>query len=1279
MRRFLKQLVKWLAVTLGVLVILLAIGIGAFRVFVARAPEYQAELQAWVAGELGLFVSFDQLNARWGLRGPELTLDDVRIGRDGATATLIAAESADVGLDAMALLLERELRLSRLTIEGLSISIEGSAEGRFQLAGAPPGESTGFGALIPEHVEVIVRGGQVRYHDTGRNEDWVFEGVAMSLTRTAETLAITATAAPAATLADGLDLTFNAENDDERDTRWRLTTELEGVDAAALSRLLPTEAVYAVGGTGDAALSIESGQGRLEHATVDVALDNVVLPGVETTGVPTFERVALTADWRADANGGWRLNVSDVDLARRGQRWPLRATAMLGVDRQAGIVRSITAKSDFLRLEDLEPIVRAVAPASVIAEWNELDAHGDLRDIDLTLTRSSGADWAYALGASFADLEVAATDARPGLRGLTGTLTADERSGTLELASRDVTLDWPTIFADAVSASSVSGSLLWRQGRDVLRVVSNDLTVGVLGTDIQSSLELTLPLDGGPAHLDLESTAERVDLVPAKAYLPTPRMPTAVVNWLMSAIQGGTARNLELNFFGPVAAFPFDGGEGYFRVGADIENATLEFVPGWPRGEELDGRIEFVNAGFSALARGWVLGNRAEDFAVEIPEMREAVLTVAGRTQGPLTEVLAFLQATPLIAKQLGPEYSRMRAHSGVGAVELKVDVPLRNRSAFTLDAELRVAGGDLSIDGFPPHATDINGVLEIDGTTVTSPSLEAIFLDGPVTASLTVPDDSGYRAALAVDGEATAASIVSAFGLPLTDQIGGQTRWQGELLLPARVTPPSPLRISVETNLAGLALRLPAPLAKEPGEPTNVLLDFTFPPEGGLAIDGNFGATRRLALRYSRGDLGLEFDRGTVQLGGDPPQLPAAPGLVVRGNVPAFDLDEWLALADAPSRDRTRTLLAAAELEIGDFAAFGQQLGATRLDAHRENDFWNVAIVSEPVAGYISIPQGTDRPQIVANMERVYWALGSGDGPRELDPRTLPGIALQAAELAIDDHRLGRVSADLVPDAMGLRLVSFASATESYTAEGSGSWLAGPGGPATRVAANVTSTDVSLALSELGFTPFIAAEVADVTASLHWPGGPDERWRDHVSGDVAMRFEKGSLPELDPGAGRVVGLLSIAALPRRLALDFRDVFSPGFVFDEISGDFTVIDGDAYTDNLKMAGPGAEIGVIGRTGLRDRDYQQQAVVTAEPGNVLPTVGALVAGPTVGAAWWLFMRIFRKPLQGIGRASYCVTGTWDDPQVERLTGDGVDEVERCAALPPGGFTAATEQN
>ena len=151
------------------------------------------------------------------------------------------------------------------------------------------------------------------------------------------------------------------------------------------------------------------------------------------------------------------------------------------------------------------------------------------------------------------------------------------------------------------------------------------------------------------------------------------------------------------------------------------------------------------------------------------------------------------------------------------------------------------------------------------------------------------------------------------------------------------------------------------------------------------------------------------------------------------------------------------------------------------------------------------------------------------------------------------------------------------------------------------------------------------------------------------------------------------MGLLSISALPRRLALDFRDVFNRGLVFDEINADFVVVDGNAYTDNLKLTGPVAEVGVIGRTGLRDHDYRTQAVVTAEPGKVLPTVGVLLGGPAVAAALLIFTRIFKKPLKGIGRASYCVSGSWQEPMVERLSQEQTREgrdlrraaAERCA--------------
>src|SRR5690606_7597216 len=197
---------------------------------------------------------------------------------------------------------------------------------------------------------------------------------------------------------------------------------------------------------------------------------------------------------------------------------------------------------------------------------------------------------------------------------------------------------------------------------------------------------------------------------------------------------------------------------------------------------------------------------------------------------------------------------------------------------------------------------------------------------------------------------------------------------------------------------------------------------------------------------------------------------------------------------------------------------------------------------------------------------------------------------------------------------------------------------------------------------------PIASGEMADITGNVSWPGAPTDDWMQHLGGELSLRLEKGSLLDIDPGAGRVVGLMSITALPRRLALDFRDVFNRGLVFDELGGDFTIIDGNAYTDNLKVAGPAVEIGVAGRIGLRARDYRQQAVVTAEPGNMLPTVGGLLGGPGVGAALLIFTRIFKEPLKGIGRASYCVTGSWDEPVVERLTAEEIEQGRLCADLP-----------
>jgi uncharacterized protein YhdP len=144
---------------------------------------------------------------------------------------------------------------------------------------------------------------------------------------------------------------------------------------------------------------------------------------------------------------------------------------------------------------------------------------------------------------------------------------------------------------------------------------------------------------------------------------------------------------------------------------------------------------------------------------------------------------------------------------------------------------------------------------------------------------------------------------------------------------------------------------------------------------------------------------------------------------------------------------------------------------------------------------------------------------------------------------------------------------------------------------------------------------------------------------------------------------------MSIVALPRRLSLDFRDVFAKGFGFDEITGTFRITNGETSTCNLTLKGPAADIGIVGRAGLATRDYHQTAIVNASVGDTLPIVGALAAGPQVAAALLIFSRIFKKPLQGVGQVYYDIKGSWDEPTIETTNAEAFAATYAAAGCPP----------
>jgi uncharacterized protein YhdP len=274
-------------------------------------------------------------------------------------------------------------------------------------------------------------------------------------------------------------------------------------------------------------------------------------------------------------------------------------------------------------------------------------------------------------------------------------------------------------------------------------------------------------------------------------------------------------------------------------------------------------------------------------------------------------------------------------------------------------------------------------------------------------------------------------------------------------------------------------------------------------------------------------------------------------------------------------------------------------------------------------------------------------------DDDEDMDPRNLPNMQIYVGNMLLGTRVLGAVDLKATRVPQGMRFDSATILAESVRAEAQGQWLKTVDGPRSTLTASIESKDVAATLKALNYTPFLEAKKGAIKADLAWNGGYDSNILEHASGALHIEAETGQIVNLQPGAGRVLGLFSVGALPRRLALDFSDLTEKGLAFDSIRGDFELRDGNAFTSNLLLRGPAAEIGIAGRTGLGTRDYDQTAVVTGNLGASLPVAGALAGGPVVGAAVLLFSQVFKEPLKGITRGYYRITGPWDAPVVERV--------------------------
>ncbi len=1270
MKSFLQRLLKYLAYLAAGVVILLAIAVGLFRLFLPRLPEYQDEIKAWASAATGLQVNFSGMDARWGLSGPQLDFYDAELTRGAPLSRVVAAEQVSIGVALTRLLADRTLVVNRIVIRNTDLEVRQLPNGEWWIQGIAlkdlPIEKPGSGDDLGD-IEVIAEDVAVSLILPGDDQAKALEISRLTVRSEQQRLTLDGMIALPESLGTQLRVGATQLLDGSRNGGgWDVKLDasdlnLEGVAALDRSGRLPVSS-----GRGDIDASLAWIGGAVQSAAADFSLNQLSIGPREQFSM------AGRLEYHRDSDG-WLAVADDFQISTASGSWPRSSLRLeTSIDRDGSIVM-LDARGDYVNLSDLQLFVPLLTEEQQDM-LNGLDPDGIVRNLVATVSDMYTDSPRYAVSADLENAGIAVYEDRPGVRGFTGRLRADGSGGRLEIRSRNMVVDLASHLDETIPIDNASGTVIWRRSGDRVTVLSDNIAISNADLDSQSNVQVILD-EGEAPVIDLVSRWSIVDIGSAKRFIPGQLMHRNLYDWFQSALVSGSIPSGTTRLFGPLDKFPFDGGEGHFLLQANVRDTTFRFLPDWPAAEIVDMNVVLDNTRlFTERNRSINRGREVVDAKVEIDDLRKPVLTIDSYSTGTLESLHSYVQSSP-VAKLFGGHLTRLRV-GGDAALNLDLMVPITDWRDFTMTARIVTTDGSLQVEGFDPPVTGLNGAVTIERDSVTSEALRGEFLGGPVQIEVdNAPDElPGYQVVARARGNVDAQGLSEGLGLPVAGLVDGATDYSADLLFPRGGNEqPAPFTVRVDSQLVGLKVGLPEPFLKPAAEAARTSGNIVFMP-GGQRIESRGQADGGVSwnVAFARdGDI-WDFERGTLALGGAELTAAETRGLHIRGNVDSVRLDEWLSLSRGDAqRTGTADRIRFIDVNVDHLRLLGQHLQDHRVRVDRSARDWLVQFEGEQVTGSVFVPYdfGPDRA-VVLDMERLILpgdeSLQANLADREeTDPRTLPPITLKAGEFALGNRFLGAIETQLASTDQGLVAESFVARDASFDIVGNARWVADatdPSGFRSHLMATLTSNDVKATMQRLDYAPGIVSDDMTLLVDLSWSGGPRTDVFESLDGDVQVRVGDGQLDEIEPGAGRLFGLLSIVALPRRLSLDFTDVFDKGFGFDKLDGTFRIVDGEAYTCNLSLEGPAANIAIIGRASLSGREYDQAAVIAANFGNTLPVVGAVVAGPQVAAALLIFSQIFKKPLQEMGQVYYGINGPWDNPVIEST--DAADFASRA---------------
>ena len=1253
-----------------------------------NVERYRSEIVAAATQGLGMRIEVNAIRADWrGLR-PHIELNDLRVyDAQNHEALRIPSVTAVISLRS---LLVRELRLQSLQVDGLRLQVRRDAQGRIIVAGIVLENTAADHGSLTDWVlaqrEFRVSNAEIEWVDELRRAPALrLRDLNFRMTNAGDVHTLGLVARPPPALGSVLDV--------RAQLRGESLTTPDAWDGQFFVELGDTD-LAAWGPWIDYPIKVRSGRGALrswmtlvkgqpQRITADVALSNLA-----TRLAPDLPELQLAlVHGRVSGSQSdtlFELGARDLNFATESGVTLPPTSFLLKLSRATADVRG-TSSLNASRV-DFAPLTHVLEMLPVPKEARALlvafAPQGALNDTQLQWQGTWPALDGYSLRTRFTDFGVAPSGGWPGFSGLSGSVEMNEKKGQLQLSSSGAQMDLAQVLVHpALVFETLNGQLQWTHltstdtpattnpstGESVQAPIQFDWSgVSFANADLSGSTEgrfVWSPSAPGQADFSVQLAHARIAAVPR--YLPLAAT-EGLRQWITRAFVAGEASDVRLRLRGDLASFPFvDAKQSEFRVSAKIAQGVLDYTEGWPRIESIDADLQIDRDKLELVGRkGHVYGTTLSGVRVRLPRLGSPsmVLAITGQADGPTADALRYVRETALNRITNGVAESIEAV--GQGQLRLNLELPLAEPAKSRLMGSFQVNANTLTVDRRLPPIERVAGRFEFTHLGFALRELRGHFLGGPATFTGGTQPQGGVQ--VVVRGDATAVGLRPLLEPAWRRFLNGAAPYTATVTARSR----NDLRVALESNLRGVSINLPAPLNKAAADAWPMRIE----------LSPQDGADRVLVSLPARG-LNAEFLRRASAPNVTPIQrvgiglnqaarLPERNGMLVAGQLPTLNLDTWLPIFSGPdglgstsaSAEASEANIVNFDLRLGTFDLYNRRLNSATVRANVDPGGWKANIASTELTGELSY-RNEGRGRLVARLSSMTppAEINAPSTSSTSSASTYPAVDLVTERFIYRGKQYGRVEIFAQPEANQWRIERFANINPDSSLTGKGVWTLG--------SASRTAIDFSLDISDsgkflerMGHPEAVRGGTAKLSGNVFWNADPLKLDYASLGGEVALQADNGQFLEIEPGIGKLIGLMSLQMLPRRIALDFRDVFSKGFAYDRMSATTHIEKGVLSTRDFRMRGVAAEVEMIGDINLARETQNLQVRVIPALGDSASTVLGFV-NPIAGITTMLAQRILRNPLGQIFAYDYVVTGSWTDPRVEKAG-------TSATPLPPG---------